>query len=352
MTDPTSSPETTGSTGWRIYTGTGRAVEDAERDLRWPAPPRWRAFDGGPDEPAPPQEDPELVRRLGEPIVSHLVDEYEVDVVNAALHLRRPLLVTGRPGTGRSSLAYRIARELRLGRVLRWPVTTQVGLRHGLYDYDAVGLVQATGQAAAQGGDAPPPQVGDYVRLGPLGTALLPYRLPRVLLIDELDQSDIDLPQQLRSVFEDGGFEIPELVRVAGRAPEAVVHTADPGRTATVRGGRVTCHEFPLVVMTCSEDRDFPAAFLRHCLRLRLPEAGEAGLASMVAAHFPDGAEGSAELIQEYLSRRGEWDPPAVDQLLDAVHLRTSGAFAPRDRGEWRRLIEALWRRLPPDGTE
>ncbi|SCL28504.1 hypothetical protein GA0070616_3706 [Micromonospora nigra] len=345
----TDGPEGNARRSWRIYTGTGRAPDPDDRD-GWPPAPPWRSFDGGPDEPPPPQEDPDLDRRLGRTVVDIPADEHEVDVVNAALHLRRPLLVTGRPGTGRSSLAYRIARDLGLGRVLRWPVTTQVGLRDGLYDHDAVGLVQATGWAHDAG--AEPPAVGDHVRLGPLGTALLPYLRPRVLLIDELDQSDIDLPQQLRSVFEDGAFEIPELVRTAGRTPVATVRTADPGRTATVREGRVVCHEFPLVIMTCSDDRDFPAAFLRHCLRLRLPEAGAERLAAMVAAHFPQGAQGSAELIEEYLARGGEWDSPAVDQLLDAVHLRTAGASDTGDRAEWRRLVDALWRRIPPDGPE
>ena len=67
------------------------------------------------------------------------MDPHELDMVNAALYLRRPLLVTGKPGTGKSSLAFRIARELGLGRVLRWPITSHVTLSSGLYGYDAIG---------------------------------------------------------------------------------------------------------------------------------------------------------------------------------------------------------------------
>ncbi|MEO3922297.1 MoxR family ATPase [Micromonosporaceae bacterium B7E4] len=335
-----------------MYTGTGRVVDAEDRDRRWPAPPRWRTFSGGPDEPDPPQDDADLDRRLGRVVVSDHVDGHEADMVNAAIYLRRPLLVTGRPGSGRSSLAYRIAYELRLGRVLRWPVTTNTGLRSGLYDYDAIGRVQAASRVggpagrddrAAQHDDT---QLGEYLHLGPLGTALLPYRLPRVLLIDELDQSDIELPQQLRSVFEDGGFEIRELVRVGDRTPQVRVRTADPGRTAVVRSGRVRCHAFPIVVMTCTDERDFPQAFLRQCLRLRLAEADENRLADVVAGHFPDRFDGAGEVIRDYLRRRSGTDTLAMDQLLDAVHLRTSGAFAPADRAEWDRLIEALWHRL------
>ncbi|MBQ0901295.1 ATP-binding protein [Micromonospora sp. U21] len=331
-----------GAPDWRIYRGTGRLLDPAEWQSSWPAPPPWRAFDGGPEEPPPPQEDPELARRLGEIVVADQADSHEVDVVNAALRLRRPLLVTGRPGSGRSSLAYRVARELRLGRVLRWPVTTHDTVRAGLYQYDPVGRVHAATRAGRDGnpGDA---GLGDHISLGPLGTALLPYRAPRVLLIDELDQSDIDLPQQLRNVLDDGGFDIPELVRAARHTPEATVHTADPGRTATVRGGRVTCREFPLVVMTCTEDRVFPPAFLRHCLRLRISDLDEATLRRVVAAHFPDGVEGTGEIIRAFLDRQGRPDAPTLDQLLDAVHLSRTAARP----GEWDRLGRALWRGGP-----
>ncbi|MEU4527206.1 MoxR family ATPase [Micromonospora ureilytica] len=331
---------------WRLYTGTSRILDPEERDRRWPPAPRWRTFAGGPDEPPPPDDDPDGERRLGRQVISDNTDERIVDLVNVALRLRRPLLVVGRPGSGRSSLAYRIARELGLGRVLRWPLSTQSSLRAGLYDFDAIGLVRAANRRSSDGPAGA--DIGDHVRLGPVGTALLPYRLPRVLLIDELDQSDIELPQQLRAIFEDGGFDIPELVRAAGYAPEVTVHTADPGRTAVVRSGQVTCHEFPLIVMTCAEERDFPLAFLRHCLRLRMPEADRASLGDMIAAHFPDDAQGSTEIVEAYLRRRGDWDAPAIDQLLDAVHLRASDDVPAGHQPEWERIIEALWHRLPP----
>ncbi|WP_394365678.1 hypothetical protein [Streptomyces sasae] len=139
-----------------------------------------------------------------------------IGTVNAALVLRRPLLVTGPPDIGKSALVHRVTRELGLGRVLRWAVTNRTTLQHGLYDYDdAIGWAQAslgrgpavggspetaegTASAAPEGGTGA--RLGDFVRLGPLGTALLPYEPPRVLLIDELDKSDIDLPSDLLHV--------------------------------------------------------------------------------------------------------------------------------------------------------
>ncbi|WP_270858119.1 AAA family ATPase, partial [Streptomyces rochei] len=62
----------------------------------------------------------------------------EIDTVNAALLLRRPLLITGPPGIGKSTLAYVISRELGLGRVLEWNIVSRSTLRDGLYVHDAM----------------------------------------------------------------------------------------------------------------------------------------------------------------------------------------------------------------------
>lgn len=353
---------------WWVYRGTGRPLHDIPpTDLLPPAPP-WRNFRGGPlpERDVPPGDDGEMERRLGSEF--HLserdVDPHEVDMVNAALYLRRPLLVTGRPGTGKSSLAFRIARELRLGRVLRWSITSHTTLKAGQYGYDAIGRAVAAGtrQAAARwdreaGSRAvdPPavadpadqePPIGEFVRLGPLGTAFLPRRLPRVLLIDELDKSEADLTNDLLSIFEDGEFAIQELERMRNRSPEVSVFTDDPEVTATIVGGRVQCHAFPMIVITSNGERDFPAAFLRRCLQLetRAPSADQ--LAAMVAAHMVGSDdEHRLRLIQEFVDRSAAVGGLPADKLLDAVYLATSGAYQENDVS-WSRLVDALWRQL------
>lgn len=343
-------PTSTAPTAWWIYRGTGRPAADLDLASALPDPPRWRSFDGGPVQPDPPDDEAELDRRLGVGgyLAEDQIDQHEVDMVNAALYLRRPLLVTGKPGTGKSSLAYRIARELGLGRVLRWPITSKSTLRSGLYEYDAIGRAQATGTQRAQaaaGESVAEPDVGDYLQLGALGTALLPHGLPRVLLVDEFDKSDIDLPSDLLTVFEEGEFQIPELARLASHRPEVEVRTDDPGRTATITGGRVRCRAFPMVVITSNGEREFPAPFLRRCLRLELPDLTEERLAGMVAAHFSGRADDHRELIRGFLGRSRELDGLAADQLLNAVYLATSGAYQPDDES-WPRLLDAIWRRL------
>ncbi|MER5948323.1 MoxR family ATPase [Streptomyces sp. NPDC001904] len=307
---------------WLIYRGVGVPHDGIER---LPDPPPWRDFDGTVPaaEAARTPPDPGTERRLGRVAREQLTDApdaEQLDVVNAALYLRRPLLVTGRPGTGKSTLAHAVAHELKLGRVLRWPVVSRTTLQDGLYRYDALARLQDVQVAANAGRPEEVPGIGDYIRLGPLGTALLPGARPRVLLIDELDKSDIDLPNDLLNVLEEGEFAIPELERAADRQPEVEVLT-DDGRKVTVRGGRVACHAFPFTVLTSNGERDFPAALLRRCIHLELAPPDEKRLSAMVKAHLgAEAAERGAELIREFLVR-SQHEVIAADQLLNAIYL-------------------------------
>ncbi|MFD7911342.1 MULTISPECIES: AAA family ATPase [unclassified Streptomyces] len=314
---------------WLIYRGVGEPHDGIDA---LPDPPPWRDFDGGPvAEPGGPAQvaDGNVARRLGahrQAAELHRPEPEELEAINAALYLRRPLLVTGFPGTGKSTLAHAVAHELKLGRVLRWPVVSRTVLQDGLYRYDALARLQDV-QIAASGGGAPAaaaasgvPGIGKYIRLGPLGTALLPTARPRVLLIDELDKSDIDLPNDLLNVLEEGEFALPELERVADSEPEVQVLT-DDGTKVTVRGGRVRCRAFPFIILTSNGERDFPAALLRRCIQLKLGQPGEKRLATMVRAHLgEEAARLGADLIREFLSR-SQSELVAADQLLNALYL-------------------------------
>ncbi|MCX4715942.1 MoxR family ATPase [Streptomyces virginiae] len=325
---------------WLIYRGVGEPHDGIDA---LPDPPPWRDFDGGPvAEPDGPARvaDGNVARRLGahrQAAELHRPEPEELEAINAALYLRRPLLVTGFPGTGKSTLAHAVAHELKLGRVLRWPVVSRTVLQDGLYRYDALARLQdvqiaassgsgsGTGAGTGAGGpaaatDPGAPGIGKYIRLGPLGTALLPTARPRVLLIDELDKSDIDLPNDLLNVLEEGEFALPELERVADVEPEVQVLT-DDGTKVTVRGGRVRCHAFPFIILTSNGERDFPAALLRRCIQLKLGQPGEKRLATMVRAHLgEEAARLGADLIREFLSR-SQSELVAADQLLNAVYL-------------------------------
>ncbi len=306
---------------WYIYEGTGE--RDESKIARLPPPPPWRQFaqseanGGDTAQPAQPS------RRVQKHFFQ--VDEEERRVVNAALYLRRPLLVTGPPGAGKSTLAHAVAHELGLGEVLVWPITSRSSLQEALYRYDAIGRLQESNLSGQEAKATPP--IGKFIRLGPLGTAFADSQgKPRVLLIDEIDKSDIDLPNDLLNIFEEGRFEIPELARYVEPRVEVYTHNSD--RQIPIQRGKVICKEFPFVVLTSNGERELPPPLLRRCLQLTLPAPTDEKLERIVKAHFDDlGDDDKARvtrLIQHLLIRRNEQNEYiATDQLLNAIYLFT-----------------------------
>nr|WP_053739121.1 hypothetical protein [Nocardia sp. NRRL S-836] len=78
-----------------------------------------------------------------------------------------------------------------------------------------------------------------------------------MLVIDEIDKADLSLPHDMLATIEDGEYLVRELARVARRTPKVVVHTADPGGSAEIIEGRVTCRAFPFIVFTSNREREF-----------------------------------------------------------------------------------------------
>ena len=333
----------TADAAWHIYRGEGEQHDGIEA---LPAPPPWRRFDG---EVLPGTDVGDGGARSPRPGIeqrarSYRPDQNVVDLTNASLYLRRPLLVTGKPGTGKSTLAYSIAWELGLGPVLYWPVTSRSELKDALYRYDAVGrFQQANLQRLGQAGPAVT-DVAPFITLGPLGTALVARPRPRVVLIDEFDKSDIDLPNDLLNVLEEGQFPIPELIRETSDEPVTLM--CEDSSAAQVRGGIVRCQAFPIIVITSNGEREFPAAFRRRCLQLAINEPDAAKLSEIVRTQLGDDALRETEqLFEDFLSRRDGADLP-TDHLLNAVYLAMSG-LAPE--GDTRmRIIEALFARSRP----
>ncbi|ANS70745.1 ATPase central domain-containing protein [Streptomyces lincolnensis] len=362
---------------WWIYQGAGTPA-DRQARLTEHRPP-WRAFKGEPDPGYTPPGtfgaawDETLSRGAG-----YVPDEAEIDAVNTALYLRRPLLVTGKPGVGKSTLAHSIAADLELGPVLHWPITSRSSLRDGLYQYDAIGRLHdanlrhldAAAAALVKGQHSadkltprqptsitsPPPAAGPrtpggpiapYLRLGPLGTALVAQERPRVLLVDEIDKSDIDLPGDLLTVFEEGSFEIPELARIAAHQSKVKIGTQDdPEPHVEIERGRVQCLSFPIIVLTSNGERDFPPPFLRRCIRLNVEAPSREKLTQIVRQRLDLQAgadEPYHDLIEAFLTRRVEGDL-ATDQLLNAVQLRLSGAWS--DDGDRTTFLDTVLQRL------
>ena len=311
------------STNWKVYYGDGKV--DPSRLANLPPPPPWRNF-------------AKLAQVRGS---KFKIPPGVVEVVNAALYLRRPILVTGDPGVGKSSLAYSIAHELGLGQVLSWDINSRSTLTEGLYQYDAIARLRDVSFDRRAGDEKTakdlkqrkkkPEDIGRYIKLGPLGTAYVATGTPRVVLIDEIDKSDIDLPNDLLHVFENGEFEIPELLRMADTSPSIPVTTSDldendAPKRVDVKGGRVQCSVFPFVVITSNGERELPPAFLRRCLRADIDKPSTDQLSEIANAHLPTAdAATLGKLIQEFDRRRIEGATLATDQLLNIFFLISRG---------------------------
>jgi MoxR-like ATPase len=311
--------------------------------LHLPDPPPWR-FSRAPLELSRPTDlDLKAEASRAEPFIP---SRGMVIAVNLALYLRRPLLLTGKPGTGKSTLIAKVAHELRLGPVVRWPINSRSTVRSGVYDYDAVGRLQTAKQE-----DGLP--IEEFLTLAPLGTALCAQTWPRPLLVDEIDKSDLDFANDLLNVIEEGTYEIPELRRIASARPEVRVRDW-LGNYVTIRAGRITAGQFPFVIMTSNGEREFPPAFLRRCIRFNVENPTKAELETIVRSHLQLTNQQTmltqvTELIDEFDRCRKENREVSTDQLLNAVFLTVALRDKPArtfDETEFNSVRENLFQEL------
>jgi MoxR-like ATPase len=214
--------------------------------------------------------------------------------VNAAVKLRRPLLVKGEPGTGKTVLAHEISEALGAP-LIEWHVKSTTKAHQGLYEYDAVARLRD-----GQLGDPRVHDIANYIRRGKLWDAFTAPQLP-VLLIDEIDKADIEFPNDL----------LQELDRME-------FHVYETGET-------VAAAERPVVVITSNNEKELPDAFLRRCFFHYISFPDRHTMERIVEVHFPGIQRilvGKAlDLFYDVREVPGLKKKPSTSELLDWLKL-------------------------------
>jgi MoxR-like ATPase len=273
-----------------------------------------------------PVDLPESKRAGRDAPSDYLPDPGLVDAFQAMLLLRRPLLITGEPGTGKTQAGHYLSWKLGLGdEALRFDAKTTSTARDLFYSYNTIARFHA-----AQTHEGSQRSV-DYIHYNALGTAIL-RAIPKaavqdalppdfvhsgkpiqsVVLVDEIDKAPRDFPNDLLNELENMLFWVPEL-----------------GNRKFIAEARYQ----PLVVLTSNSEKNLPAAFLRRCLFYYIPRPSKEQFARILEARL--GLNTSARLIKDVLdfimfARSADAQlskRPATAELIDFVLvLRGLGA--------------------------
>jgi len=214
--------------------------------------------------------------------------------VNAATKLRRPLLVKGEPGTGKTVLAQEIATALGAP-LIEWNIKSTTKAHQGLYEYDAVARLRDS-----QLGDERVHDIKNYIKKGKLWEAFTAPKLP-VLLIDEIDKADIEFPNDL----------LQELDRM-----EFFVYETQETIKAVER---------PVVIITSNNEKELPDAFLRRCFFHYIKFPDRTTMQSIIDVHFPGIQKmlvsKAMDIFYEVRDVPGLKKKPSTSELLDWLKL-------------------------------
>ena len=214
--------------------------------------------------------------------------------VNASITLKRPLLVKGEPGTGKTMLAEEVAEALKLP-LLQWHIKSTTKAQQGLYEYDAVSRLRDS-----QLGDDRVKDIQNYIVKGVLWQAFTADE-PVALLIDEIDKADIEFPNDLLRELDRMEFhcyETRETIRAKHR---------------------------PVVFITSNNEKELPDAFLRRCFFHYIKFPDRDTMAEIVEVHFPGIQKTlvsrAMDIFYDVRDVPGLKKKPSTSELLDWLKL-------------------------------
>jgi MoxR-like ATPase len=234
----------------------------------------------------------------------YVISEPLKNAVNVAIALKRPLLIRGEPGTGKTLLAHSIANGLGK-RLIIWNIKSTTKAQEGLYVYDTV---QRLNDSRFGGSDVS--DIKQYIKLGKLGQAFVsPEQV--VLLIDEIDKADLEFPNDLLNELEEMSFYIPETNET------------------------ITANHRPIVVITSNAEKELPDAFLRRCIFHYIEFPNSELMEEIVKVHFPDIKDSLLREALKAFYKLREIDDfrkkPSTSELIDWIRALIAGGV-PHDK--------------------
>jgi MoxR-like ATPase len=220
----------------------------------------------------------------------YVVTEELMNAVNVAIALKKPLLIKGEPGTGKTMLAQSIAEALGID-LLVWSIKSTTKAQEGLYTYDTVQRLYDS-----QFGEGDVKDIGRYVKLGRMGESFV-ADTPPVLLIDEIDKADLEFPNDLLWELDKMEFYIPE-------TKETVV-----------------AKNRPIVIITSNAEKELPDAFLRRCIFHYIAFPDRDKMEEIVRVHYGDVEktllDNAIEAFYKLREMKDLQKLPSTSELLD-----------------------------------
>ncbi len=233
--------------------------------------------------------------------------------VNAAIQLQKPLLIKGEPGTGKTLLAFEIARALNKP-LFTWHVKSTTTAQQGLYEYDAVSRLRDSQMGDREVGD-----IAAYIKKGKLWQAFDTDE-SSVLLIDEIDKADIEFPNDLLQEIDRMEFYCYELRQT------------------------ISAKHRPVVIITSNNEKELPDAFLRRCFfhYIRFPDRET--MQTIVDVHFPNlPGELMAKALSVFYGIRevkALKKRPSTSELIDWIRLLMAAGVTQEDLTDLENLRE------------